>query len=196
MTATIERTDKKFEVLELCWNETKGPSIHDENQRPPVEIRDGLPKELVTNDLSKFTGNEDPLVHVKAFKGQMALKGVGKDLWPLVFPHSLGPVVQSWFYALDAKQAQTWEDITIAFTDQFKDNAESRASMRTLEVLFQKENDRLPAVIADALFDYASASLDFSTSFAKPAGSFTARSASILRLISILDFFSPSMKRE
>ena len=137
MTSALERYDKKFEVLDLRLNETKGPSIHDENQRPIAEIGDRLPGKFVMNDLSKFTGNEDPLVHVKAFKGQMTLKGVGKDFWPLVFPHSLGPVVQSWFYALDPKKVQTWEDITIAFAEQFKDNTEARASMRTLEVLIQ-----------------------------------------------------------
>ena len=79
VTSAMERFDKKFEVLDLRLNETRGPSIHDENQRSVTNVRERLPEKLALNDLSKCMGSEDPLVHVKAFKGQMALRGVGKD---------------------------------------------------------------------------------------------------------------------
>ena len=141
MTAESSRNAKKFEVLDLRLNSTKGPSIHDENQRDVPNVREKLPEELTLTDLPKFTGAEDPLIHVKAFKGKMAVKRVGKDYWHLVFPHSLGPNPQSWFYSLDNKKVDTWEEIAVAFTEQYKDNVETRVSMRTLEVLTQNEKE-------------------------------------------------------
>ena len=144
MTAESTRNAKKFEVMDLRLNSTQGPSIHDENQRDVPNVREKFPEELTLTDLTKFTRAEDPLIHVKAFKVQMALKWVGKDYWHLVFPHSLGPNPQSWFYSLDNKKIDTWEEIAIAFTEQYKDNVETWVSIRTLEVNTQNENEGLP----------------------------------------------------
>ena len=80
-------------------------------------------KEKVSIDkLPKFEGTEDPLVHIRAFKGQMNLYGIEKEFWPSIFPQTLETVPQYWLYKLESRATQTWEQIAIDFDKQYADN--------------------------------------------------------------------------
>ena len=71
----------------------------------------------------------------------MSIKGVSKSHWPMIFPHSLEAVPQVWFYSMDPKKISDWDDITLEFNNQYSYNVDTQASIRTLEVLFQKDNE-------------------------------------------------------
>ena len=107
-----------------------------------------MPEELTLTDLPKFTGAEDPLVNIKAFKGQMALKGVDPEYFDVVVPHSLAPNPQAWFYSLDLRKFKSFYEIAIAFTEQYKDNVETKASIRTLDITIQGEKEGFTEFLA------------------------------------------------
>ncbi|MHA4874960.1 hypothetical protein, partial [Enterococcus faecium] len=92
-----------------------GHSIHFENEYVPKDIHEELAKNVILQDLPKLNNNENPLVHIRAFKGQMAIKGIKRELWPTFFPHSLEPIPQSWFYNLDPTEVEIWEDLAVKF---------------------------------------------------------------------------------
>ncbi|KAL2934290.1 Protein NRT1/ PTR FAMILY 4.7 [Bienertia sinuspersici] len=73
----------------------------------------------------------------------MALKGIDLALFPIVFPLSLEPVYQKWFFSLPDKNTTTWEDITQAFMARYKGNIQTQTSLRELEILKQGENEGL-----------------------------------------------------
>ena len=58
-----------------------------------------------------------------------------------MFPYSLESTQKDWFYALDPKKTTTWDDIAIQFNTQYRDNADTQATMRNLEILIQKDNE-------------------------------------------------------
>ena len=59
----------------------------------------------------------------------------------MIFPHSLEAVPHAWFYSLDPKKTFEWDDIALEFNNQYCDNVDTQASLRTLEVLSQKDNE-------------------------------------------------------
>jgi hypothetical protein len=132
---------KKFRVIEARLNETRGLSIHDENEIQPLNIKEKVPPKINLSDLPKFKGDENPLVHIRTFKGYMGIQGIEKECWPTFFPYSLEAVPRTWFYSIDPKDIPTWEDIAIKFNAQYTDNVETQPSLRTLEVLAQKDNE-------------------------------------------------------
>ncbi|KAK9732549.1 hypothetical protein RND81_04G006400 [Saponaria officinalis] len=89
------RSTKKLQIMEERLTNARGYSIHAENENISNFIKDGLSNKQALCDLPIFKGTESPLVHIRAFKGQMALKGVDQDLWPSIFPHSLDAILKS-----------------------------------------------------------------------------------------------------
>ena len=71
----------------------------------------------------------------------MSIKGIDKELWPTIFPHSLETIPQAWFYSMDPKKIETFDEISIEFDNQYRDNADTQTTMRTLEVLSQRDNE-------------------------------------------------------
>ena len=131
----IEAHSKRIQVLETRLNETRGHSVHAENAKPIPNFAGKFPEALVTTDLKIFKGSEAPLTHIKTFKNQMIVKGVLAEQWPYMFPLSLSPFPATWFYGWNSKGEVPWEEITIAFVNQYQDNVETQVSTRTLEVL-------------------------------------------------------------
>ena len=86
---------KKFQTMEMRLTEAKGHSIYKENDIEFKSIKDKLPGKTVLTDLPKFKGTEDPRVHIRAFRGQMSIKGIDKELWSTIFPHSLETIPQA-----------------------------------------------------------------------------------------------------
>lgn len=69
------------------------------------------------------------------------IKAVDVELYPMIFPMSLGLICQNWLYSLDPKQIETQEDINIAFMKQYESNTQLQTSLSELEVLKQDENE-------------------------------------------------------
>jgi ElaB/YqjD/DUF883 family membrane-anchored ribosome-binding protein len=136
-----ERNAKKLQSMEERLTATSGYSIHKENQNMPTSIKDELPSKFVLSDLPIFQGHESPIVHIRAFKSQMAIKGVPTKLWSTLFPHSLAAVPKSWFYSLEPHRITSFEEITLEFHKQYRDNEDTQASIRSLEVMKQREDE-------------------------------------------------------
>ena len=66
-----------------------------------------LPEKFSVNDLPKFKPIDDPRFHLKNFRSIMLLKGVDLSLFPTLFPLSLEPVCQKWYYSLPSKDTTT-----------------------------------------------------------------------------------------
>ncbi|KAL9235935.1 hypothetical protein vseg_010655 [Gypsophila vaccaria] len=71
-----EKNSRKLQTMEERLNATQGFSIHAENDFIPRNIKDELPNKLALSDLPIFQGNDSPITHIRAFKGQMGIKGV------------------------------------------------------------------------------------------------------------------------
>lgn len=106
-----------------------------------------LPKKFSAEDLPKFSPTDDPRFHLKGFRTTMALKGIDPELFPTVFPLSLEPVCQKWFFSLPEKDTATWEDITHAFMTRYKGNIQTQSSSRELEILKQGEQEGFTAYL-------------------------------------------------
>lgn len=78
----------------------------------------------------------------------MALRGINPALFPTIFPLSLEPVFQKWFYSLLEKDTATWEDIVHAFITRYKGNILTHTSRRELEILQQGQNEGFTAYLA------------------------------------------------
>jgi len=135
------KNTREFNTMEMRLTEAKGHSIYKENETEFKSIKDKLPGKTVLSDLPKFKGTEDPIIHIRAFRGQMSIKGIDKELWPTIFPHSLETIPQAWFYSMDPKKVETFDEISIEFDNQYRDNVDTQATMRTLEILSQRDNE-------------------------------------------------------
>ncbi|KAL9226111.1 hypothetical protein vseg_001961 [Gypsophila vaccaria] len=93
-----EKASKKIQSLEARLTASHGYSIHQENEYMPRSLRAELPEKLILSDLLIFKGTENLIVHIGAFKDQVAIKGVNLTYWPMLFPHSLASFPKGWFY--------------------------------------------------------------------------------------------------
>jgi len=85
VSAETAKTAKNLQIIDMRMNETRGLSIHDENDRVIENIREKLLEKLALNDLPKFMGTEDPLIHIKAFKAKWPSRGSRKNSGLLCF---------------------------------------------------------------------------------------------------------------
>ncbi|KAL9232990.1 hypothetical protein vseg_008037 [Gypsophila vaccaria] len=136
-----EKNARKLQTMEERLNAAQGFSIHAENEFIPGNIKDELPNKLALSDLPIFQGNDSPITHIRAFKGQMGIKGVNPKHWAMLFPYSLAAVPKGWFYSLHPTKTEKWEDIAVEFITQYRDNEDTQVSMRTLETLTQRDNE-------------------------------------------------------
>ncbi|KAL2937475.1 Polyamine aminopropyltransferase [Bienertia sinuspersici] len=100
-----------------------------------------FPQKFSATDLPRFKPTDDPRFHLKGFRATMSLKGIDPILYPKVFPLSLDPVCQKWFFSLDDKDIATWEDTAHVFMTQYKGNAQVSTLLRELEILRQEEKE-------------------------------------------------------
>ena len=96
-----------------------------------------LPDKFSANDIPKFKSTDNPKYHLKNFRATMAIKGVELELYPVVFPMSLEPDCQKWYYSLKEHQTCTWEAVARAFMEQYQPNIQLQTTLRELEVLRQ-----------------------------------------------------------
>ncbi|XP_074298636.1 uncharacterized protein LOC141629555 [Silene latifolia] len=111
--------EKRFRLIEEQLKLSRGENVHYENAR----------------------GTEDLLQHIRSYKEYLALKGVPAEMLPHIFAQSLGKHPKAWFYSLELKNFPTFEDIAVEFCKHFADNAEIQTTVRTLEVMTQKDKE-------------------------------------------------------
>ncbi len=119
-----------------------------ENTENEISPAAKLPDKFSANDLPQFKPTDDPRFHLKALKATLSLKGVDSAFYPKVFPLSLAPVCQKWFFSLSEKETETWEDVALAFMTRYKGNIQSQTSSRELEILKQGEKEGFTAFLS------------------------------------------------
>ncbi|KAL2935368.1 Activity-regulated cytoskeleton-associated protein [Bienertia sinuspersici] len=100
-----------------------GAAYH-ESSNYDSSLSSKLPEKFSANDLPKFKPTDDPL-----------------------FPLSLEPICQKWFFSLPEKDTATWEDIAHAFMTRYKGNIQVQTSSRELEILKQEEKEGFTAFL-------------------------------------------------
>jgi len=143
----LEKAPSYSMIENLVKQKLKNPTFHQDTLTVHPNLSSKLPKEFSANDLPIFKPTDDPRYHLKGFRATMALKGIEPALFHNVFPLSLEPVCQKWFYSLSEKETSTWEDIAHAFITRYKGNIQVQTSIRELEILRQGEEEGFTAYL-------------------------------------------------
>ena len=141
LSTDLASAKQKNELLEARMTDHRSDSIHAENRIGFKNIRDELREKVSVADLPKFKKTEPPIVHIRAFKAQMNLLGLDPKFWPSIFPQTLDAASQVWFYYLDPRRVEQWDQIAIEFYKQYQDNIGVQPTVRSLEVLTMKPNE-------------------------------------------------------
>ncbi|KAL2942766.1 GMP synthase [glutamine-hydrolyzing] [Bienertia sinuspersici] len=146
---TLEKTTPNTtKTLEKLVQKATDQYAYHESPDSDIQLPAKLPEKFSATDLPKFKPTDDPRFHLKGFRATMTIKGVDPILYPKVFPLSLDPVCQKWFFSLSDKDTATWEDITHAFMTRYKGNTQVSTSLRELEILKQTEKEGFTAYLA------------------------------------------------
>ncbi|KAL2901053.1 Activity-regulated cytoskeleton-associated protein [Bienertia sinuspersici] len=124
------------------------PYSYHESSEFDLDPATQLSETFSTSDLPKFKPIDDPRFHLKGFRATMSIKGIDPVLYPKIFPLSLDPICQKWFFSLDEKDIATWEHIAHSFMTRYKGNALMSTSLRELEILRQKEKEGFTTYLA------------------------------------------------
>ncbi|KAL2892971.1 LexA repressor [Bienertia sinuspersici] len=114
--SALEKTNpNKNKDLETMVHRLTHPYSYHESSEFDLDSATQLPETFSTSDLPKFKPTDDPRFHLKGFRATMSIKGIVPILYPKIFPLSLDPVCQKWFFSLDEKDTATWEDVAHSF---------------------------------------------------------------------------------
>ncbi|XP_074288775.1 uncharacterized protein LOC141613933 [Silene latifolia] len=138
-TPEMSELERRFKLVKDQLKLSQGESIHYENARAYAPIQEELPKNFVLTDIPKFKGTENPLQHIRSYKEHLALKSVPVSMLTAIFAQSLEEHPRAWFYNLDLKNYPKFEDLTTEFYRHYVDDAKIQTTMRTLEVMTQRE---------------------------------------------------------
>ncbi|KAL2900966.1 Elongation factor 3 [Bienertia sinuspersici] len=111
----------KNKDLETMVHRLTGPYFYHESSGFDLDPATQLPETFSTSNLPKFKPTDDPRFHLKGFRATMSIKGIDPILYPKIFPLSLDPICQKWFFSLDEKDTATWEDIAHSFMTRQKE---------------------------------------------------------------------------
>ncbi|KAL2922870.1 Activity-regulated cytoskeleton-associated protein [Bienertia sinuspersici] len=146
---TLEKTTPSTtKNLEKLVQKTTDQYAYYESPDKDIQLPAKLPEKFSATDLPKFKPTDNPRFHLKGFRATIIIKGVDLVLYPKVFPLSLDPVCQKWFFSQSDKDTATWEDITHAFMTSYKGNTQVSTSLRELEILKQTEKEGFTTYLA------------------------------------------------
>ncbi|KAL2938049.1 hypothetical protein RDABS01_021498 [Bienertia sinuspersici] len=110
---TLEKTTPNTtKTLEKLVQKATDQYAYHESPDSDITLPAKVPDKFSATDLPKFKPTDDPRFHLKGFRAIMTIKGVDPVLHPKVFPLSLDPMCQKWFFSLSDKDTATWEGIT------------------------------------------------------------------------------------
>lgn len=135
-------------LVEKAIQKSIDPTFYQDPPTLDPNLSSKLPKNFSAEDIPKFKPTDDPRFHLKGFKTMMSLKGIDPTRFPMVFPLSLEPICQKWFFSLPEKDTVTWEEIAHAFMTRYKGNIQSQTSFRELEILMQEEKKGFTAYLS------------------------------------------------
>lgn len=105
------------------------------------EDDDPLPRKFRFPDMKKFTGIEDPHLHLKQYATHMRTTSLNRSQIIKQFSLSLEGALIIWYYSLEPHVQADWEELCAAFVKQYNLNIQMEASLRDLQNIRQKFNE-------------------------------------------------------
>ena len=93
---------------------------------------DPLPLKFKFLNMKKFTGTDDPHLHLKQFATYMKATGLTRAQIVKQFPMSLEGAPVRWYYALEPYVQSDWKELCTAFVKQYSLNIQLAVSLREL----------------------------------------------------------------
>jgi len=81
----------------------------------------------------KFHRTENPLHHVSNFTSVMTLKGIGKDIFHIIFPPFDKDVMRR-YNAVDPQKLINWDDLNKDFLHRYSYNADLPITLKNLKM--------------------------------------------------------------
>ena len=93
---------------------------------------DPLPPKFKFPNMKKFTGTDDPHLHLKQFATYMKATGLTRAQIVKQFPMSLEGAPVRWYYAVELYVQSDWKELCTAFVKQYNLNIQLAVSLREL----------------------------------------------------------------
>ncbi|VFQ91641.1 unnamed protein product [Cuscuta campestris] len=94
-------------------------------------------------EVPKFTGKEDPEIHVKTLHQSGRMMGLSGDEKCLLFFQSLRGQAAEWFHNLPAGEIDSFDELAEVFQEKFKENCTKRKKFTYLSTAGQREHEDL-----------------------------------------------------
>ena len=102
---------------------------------------DPLPRKFKFPDMRKYSGNDDPYLHLKQYMTYMSATELTNAQIVKQFPMSLEGAVIQWYYTLDVHVQQDWKELCSAFIKQYGLNSQFKVSLRELQNTTQESDE-------------------------------------------------------
>ncbi|VFQ77435.1 unnamed protein product [Cuscuta campestris] len=94
-------------------------------------------------EVPKFTGKEDPEIHVKTLHQSGRMMGLSGDEKCLLFFQTLRGRAAKWFHNLPAGEIDSFDELAEVFQEKFKENCTKRKKFTYLSTAEQREHEDL-----------------------------------------------------
>ncbi|VFQ73357.1 unnamed protein product [Cuscuta campestris] len=94
-------------------------------------------------EVPKFTGKEDPEIHVKTLHQSGRMMGLSGDEKCLLFFQTLRGRAAKWFHNLPAGEIDSFDELAEVFQEKFKENCTKRKTFTYLSTAGQREHEDL-----------------------------------------------------
>ena len=109
---------------------------------------DPLPPKFKFPNMKKFTGIDDPHLHLKQFATYMKTTGLTKAQIVKQFSMSLEGAPVHWSYALESYVQLDWKELCATFVKQYSLNVQLAVSLRELQNTKQRYNEPFAKYLA------------------------------------------------
>ena len=102
---------------------------------------DPLPRKFKFPDMKKYSGTEDPHLHLKQYVTYLSVTELTNAQITKQFPLSLEGAPIRWYYNLESSVQNDWKELCAAFIQQYGLNTPMDVSLRDLQNVKQKFNE-------------------------------------------------------
>src|SRR4051812_29632089 len=120
-----DHTDEKYRLLEerlrsVEIHKVPGLDFEELGLVPGVVI----PPKFKTPAFAKYDGVSCPKMHLRSYVRKIQPHTADKRLWIHFFQESLSGTQLEWYYQLESTNIRTWEDLVVAFYQQYQYNSD------------------------------------------------------------------------
>ena len=105
------------------------------------EEDDPLPRKFKFPNMKRYSGTDDPYLHLKQYATYMKPTGLSKSQIIKQFPLSLEGAAVKWYYALNAHVRQDWNELCSSFIKQYGLNTHFGVSLWELQNTTQESDE-------------------------------------------------------